>query len=72
MRAGEAERPWGAVRCRGVWIFRGLEIPAIMLDECYDMELYDFVKADINDPVSPPPHCLASLLCQKDPPVPEV
>ena len=22
-----------------------------MLDECYDMELYDWVKADINDPV---------------------
>ena len=22
-----------------------------MLDECYDMELYEWVKADINDPV---------------------
>lgn len=44
----------GQFPIRGVWIFRGLEIPAIMLDECYDMELYDFVKADINDPVSPP------------------
>lgn len=41
----------GGIGCRGVWIFRGPEIPAIMLDECYDMELYDFVKADINDPV---------------------
>ncbi len=37
--------------CRGVWIFRGPDIPQIMLDECYDMELYDWVKADINDPV---------------------
>ena len=37
--------------CRGVWIFRGPDIPRIMLDECYDMELYDWVKADINDPV---------------------
>ena len=25
-----------------------------MLDECYDMELYDFVKADLSDPVRLP------------------
>ena len=40
-----------AVSHRGIWIFRGPGIPQIMLDECYDMELYDWVKADINDPV---------------------
>ena len=43
--------PTLSIRCRGVWIFRGPGIPQIMLDECYDMELYDWVKADINDPV---------------------
>lgn len=33
----------------GVWIFRGQEIPQIMKDECYDLELYNWSKIDIND-----------------------
>lgn len=36
---------------RGVWIFRGQGIPPIMLDECYDLELYNWTKVDIADPV---------------------
>ena len=36
---------------RGAWIFRGQEIPKIMLDECYDMELYNWRKADLSDEV---------------------
>ena len=39
--------------CRGAWFFRGQEIPKIMLDECYDMELYNWRKANISDAVSP-------------------
>ena len=50
-RAPEYIIEWVCASRRGVWIFRGPEIPAIMLDECYDMELYDFVKADLSDPV---------------------
>ncbi|KAK9836681.1 hypothetical protein WJX74_005908 [Apatococcus lobatus] len=39
----------GQFPIRGAWIFRGQEIPKIMLDECYDMELYDWRKADLSD-----------------------
>jgi hypothetical protein len=34
-----------------VWIFRGQGIPPIMLDECYDLELYNWTRVDIADPV---------------------
>ena len=39
------------MRRRGVWIFRGQGIPPIMLDECYDLELYNWTKVDIADAV---------------------
>ena len=34
---------------KGLWLFRGLEIPQFVLDECYNMELYDWKKVDITD-----------------------
>lgn len=36
-------------KVKGVWLFRGQEIPPFVLEECYDMELYDWRKVDIND-----------------------
>ncbi|KAG7976763.1 hypothetical protein I3843_06G166600 [Carya illinoinensis] len=36
-------------KVKGLWLFRGQEIPQFVLDECYDMELYDWRKADIAD-----------------------
>ncbi|KAL6964462.1 hypothetical protein U1Q18_035515 [Sarracenia purpurea var. burkii] len=36
-------------KVKGLWLFRGLEIPQFILDECYDMELYDWRKANITD-----------------------
>ncbi|XP_052205632.1 elongation factor 1-gamma-like [Diospyros lotus] len=36
-------------KVRGLWLFRGQEIPQFVLDECYDMELYDWRKVDIAD-----------------------
>lgn len=36
-------------KVKGLWLFRGQEIPQFIMDECYDMELYDWKKVDIND-----------------------
>ncbi|KAL1542791.1 elongation factor 1-gamma 2-like [Salvia divinorum] len=36
-------------KVKGLWLFRGTEIPKFVLDECYDMELYEWTKADISD-----------------------
>jgi len=36
-------------KVKGLWLFRGKEIPQFVLDECYDMELYDWTKVDISD-----------------------
>ncbi|KAL2895193.1 Elongation factor 1-gamma 2 [Bienertia sinuspersici] len=36
-------------KVKGLWLFRGPEIPQFVLDECYDMELYEWTKVDIND-----------------------
>ncbi|KAL8482447.1 hypothetical protein ACS0TY_028574 [Phlomoides rotata] len=36
-------------KVKGLWLFRGKEIPRFVLDECYDMELYEWTKVDIND-----------------------
>ncbi|GLT56295.1 hypothetical protein SLA2020_293450 [Shorea laevis] len=36
-------------KVKGLWLFRGQEIPQFVLDECYDMELYDWKKVDISD-----------------------
>ncbi|KAK9271426.1 hypothetical protein L1049_027017 [Liquidambar formosana] len=36
-------------KVKGLWLFRGQEIPQFIIDECYDMELYDWKKVDITD-----------------------
>ncbi|GKV32122.1 hypothetical protein SLEP1_g40751 [Rubroshorea leprosula] len=36
-------------KVKGLWLFRGQEIPQFVLDECYDMELYDWKNVDIAD-----------------------
>lgn len=38
-------------KVKGLWLFREAEIPEFVLNECYDMELYDWVKEDITDAV---------------------
>ncbi|KAJ7547604.1 hypothetical protein O6H91_08G094500 [Diphasiastrum complanatum] len=38
-------------KIKGVWLFRGPEIPQQVKDECYDIELYDWHKVDITDEV---------------------
>jgi elongation factor 1-gamma len=39
----------GEFPIRGVWIFRGQDIPPQMKDECYDLDLYTWTKADPAD-----------------------
>ncbi|KAL3641461.1 hypothetical protein CASFOL_016429 [Castilleja foliolosa] len=36
-------------KVKGLWLFRGTEVPQFIIDECYDMELYEWTKVDIND-----------------------
>ncbi|KAK7265508.1 hypothetical protein RJT34_33128 [Clitoria ternatea] len=36
-------------KVKGLWLFRGQEIPQFVMDECYDMELYEWTKVDISD-----------------------
>ncbi|KAI3669257.1 hypothetical protein L6452_40484 [Arctium lappa] len=36
-------------KVKGLWLFRGKEIPKFVMDECYDMELYEWKKVDIGD-----------------------
>lgn len=36
-------------KVKGLWLFRGKEIPKFIMDEVYDMELYDWKEVDIND-----------------------
>ncbi|XP_022136686.1 elongation factor 1-gamma [Momordica charantia] len=36
-------------KVKGLWLFRGQEIPKFVMDECYDMELYEWKKVDISD-----------------------
>ncbi|RZC54016.1 hypothetical protein C5167_012864 [Papaver somniferum] len=36
-------------KVKGSWLFRGPEIPQFIMDECYDMELYEWTKVDIAD-----------------------
>jgi len=36
-------------KVKGLWLFRGKEIPPFVLEECYDMELYEWTKVDISD-----------------------
>ncbi|KAF5197373.1 Elongation factor 1-gamma [Thalictrum thalictroides] len=36
-------------KVKGLWLFRGPEIPQFVMEECYDMELYEWTKVDISD-----------------------
>ncbi|KVI03051.1 elongation factor 1-gamma 2-like [Cynara cardunculus var. scolymus] len=36
-------------KVKGLWLFRGPLIPKFVMDECYDMELYEWTKVDISD-----------------------
>nr|AIZ68134.1 translation elongation factor 1-gamma [Albuca bracteata] len=36
-------------KVKGLWLFRGKEIPPFVVEECYDMELYEWTKVDLND-----------------------
>ncbi|CAN1835651.1 Elongation factor 1-gamma 2 [Linum perenne] len=36
-------------KVKGLWLFRGQEVPQFVIDECYDMELYEWKKVDISD-----------------------
>ncbi|GAB2229801.1 hypothetical protein Drorol1_Dr00014057 [Drosera rotundifolia] len=36
-------------KVKGLWLFRGQEIPKFVLDEVYDMELYEWRKVDLAD-----------------------
>ncbi|KAK1414682.1 hypothetical protein QVD17_30432 [Tagetes erecta] len=36
-------------KVKGLWLFRGKEIPKFVMDECYDMELYEWTKVDLSD-----------------------
>ncbi|XP_042489292.1 elongation factor 1-gamma 2-like [Macadamia integrifolia] len=36
-------------KVKGLWLFRGQDIPQFVLDKCYDIEFYEWVKVDISD-----------------------
>ncbi|KAF8110996.1 hypothetical protein N665_0076s0002 [Sinapis alba] len=36
-------------KVKGLWLFRGPEIPKFIMDEVYDMELYEWTKVDLSD-----------------------
>lgn len=36
-------------KVQGLWLFRGKEIPKFVMEECYDMELYNWTQVDISD-----------------------
>nr|XP_043623885.1 elongation factor 1-gamma-like isoform X2 [Erigeron canadensis]XP_043623886.1 elongation factor 1-gamma-like isoform X3 [Erigeron canadensis] len=36
-------------KVKGLWLFRGSEIPKFVMDECYDMELFEWTKVDLSD-----------------------
>ena len=36
-------------KLKGLWLFRGQEVPKFVMDEVYDMELYEWTKVDISD-----------------------
>ncbi|KAJ4879076.1 putative elongation factor 1-gamma 1 [Raphanus sativus] len=39
----------GPFKVKGLWLFRGPEIPKFVMDEVYDMELYEWTKVDVSD-----------------------
>lgn len=43
----------GSLYCRGFWIFRGQDIPPIMKEECFDLDLYTWTKIDSSDEACP-------------------
>ncbi|CAL8463238.1 g2772 [Coccomyxa elongata] len=54
----------GQFPIRGMWIFRGQEIPAIMQEECFDLPLYEWTKVDTNDAAVR--ERISALLCEED------
>ncbi|CAH9079078.1 unnamed protein product [Cuscuta europaea] len=36
-------------KVKGLWLFRGKEVPKFLMDEVYDMELYEWKEVDIDD-----------------------
>ncbi|PWZ16410.1 Elongation factor 1-gamma 2 [Zea mays] len=36
-------------KLKGLWLFRGQDVPKFVMDEVYDMELYEWTKVDISD-----------------------
>ncbi|EIE21308.1 glutathione S-transferase [Coccomyxa subellipsoidea C-169] len=54
----------GQFPIRGMWIFRGQEIPAIMVEECFDLPLYEWNKVDTSDAAVR--ERISSLLCEED------
>ena len=36
----------GLICCRGLFLFRGKDIPPIMKEECVDLDLYNWTKVD--------------------------
>lgn len=36
-------------KLKGLWLFRGQEIPKFVMEEVKDMELYEWTKVDISD-----------------------
>ncbi|KAL0539812.1 hypothetical protein IC582_024033 [Cucumis melo] len=52
-------------KVKGLWLFRGQEIPKFILDECYDMELYEWRKVDISDEVQK--ECVNQMIEDQEP-----
>ncbi|KAK8942866.1 Elongation factor 1-gamma 1 [Platanthera zijinensis] len=38
-------------KVKGLWLFRGKEVPQFVIDECYDIELYEWTKVNTDDEV---------------------
>ncbi|KAG0602028.1 hypothetical protein M758_11G156000 [Ceratodon purpureus] len=36
-------------KIKGVWLFRGSDVPQMVTEECYDAELYEWTKVDISN-----------------------
>lgn len=47
----------------GCWMFRGQDLPPQMLEECYDMDLYEWVKVDLSDAAQK--KRLEDMLCEE-------
>lgn len=49
---------------KGVWMFRGLELPPQMLEECPDMDLYTWTKVNLED--AGQKKLLEDIICEED------